>query len=68
MCPGRFFAKQEIMLAVAMIVSRFDVEFVDWVNHDGSRSDRPAADDKKAIGSGAVSPDRDMRVRWRRIS
>ncbi|KAF6816753.1 hypothetical protein CPLU01_13771 [Colletotrichum plurivorum] len=67
-CPGRFFAKQEIMLAVAMIVSRFDVEFVEWVKYDGTTSDRPAADDKTAIGSGAVSPDRDMRVRWRRIA
>ncbi|EXF77052.1 hypothetical protein CFIO01_01699 [Colletotrichum fioriniae PJ7] len=46
MCPGRFFAKQEIMLAVAMIASRFDIEFEDWVNFDGSRSERPPMNDK----------------------
>ncbi|KAK1966434.1 cytochrome P450 [Colletotrichum sublineola] len=67
MCPGRFFAKQEIMLAVAMIVTRFDVEFEDWVKFDGSSSDRPAINDKAYIGAGAVPPDRDMKVRWRRL-
>ncbi|KAI8151552.1 Cholesterol 7-alpha-monooxygenase [Colletotrichum sp. SAR 10_70] len=66
MCPGRFFAKQEIMLVAAMIVSRFEIEFIEWVTFDGVSSDRPAEDEKSAIGSGAVSPDRDMKVRWRR--
>ncbi|KAF4890595.1 Cholesterol 7-alpha-monooxygenase [Colletotrichum fructicola] len=66
MCPGRFFAKQEIMLVAAMIISRFEVEFIEWVTFDGVSSDRPAEDEKSAIGSGAVSPDRDMKVRWRR--
>ncbi|KAF4925828.1 Cholesterol 7-alpha-monooxygenase [Colletotrichum viniferum] len=66
MCPGRFFAKQEIMLVAAMIVSRFEIEFIEWVTLDGISSDRPAEDEKSAIGSGAVSPDRDMKVRWRR--
>ncbi|KAI8262806.1 Cholesterol 7-alpha-monooxygenase [Colletotrichum sp. SAR11_239] len=66
MCPGRFFAKQEIMLVAAMIVSSFEIEFIEWVTFDGDSSDRPAEDEKSAIGSGAVSPDRDMKVRWRR--
>ncbi|KAK1991888.1 cytochrome P450 [Colletotrichum falcatum] len=67
MCPGRFFAKQEIMLVVAMIVSRFDVEFQEWVKLDGSSSDRPAVNDKAYVGAGAVPPDRDMKLRWRRL-
>ncbi|KAK2059469.1 cytochrome P450 [Colletotrichum caudatum] len=67
MCPGRFFAKQEIMLAVAMIVTRFDVEFEDWVKFDGSRSDRPAINDKAYVGAGSVPPDRDMKIRWKRL-
>ncbi|KAI3528664.1 hypothetical protein CSPX01_16066 [Colletotrichum filicis] len=66
MCPGRFFAKQEIMLAVAMIASRFDIEFEDWVNFDGSHSERSPINDKAYVGAGAVPPDRDMRMRWRR--
>ncbi|KAF4775274.1 hypothetical protein HER10_EVM0008585 [Colletotrichum scovillei] len=66
MCPGRFFAKQEIMLAVAMIASRFDIEFEDWVNFDGSHSERPPMNDRAYVGAGAVPPDRDMRIRWKR--
>ncbi|CCF45829.1 hypothetical protein CH063_03708 [Colletotrichum higginsianum] len=67
MCPGRNFAKQEIMLAVAMIVSRFDIEFEDWVKPNGSDSDRPPMNDKAYVGAGAVPPDRDARLRWRRL-
>ncbi|ROT35576.1 cytochrome P450 [Sodiomyces alkalinus F11] len=71
-CPGRHFAKQEIMLAVAMLVSRFDMEFVDWVYHDDHNghartSDREAKEDDRFFGAASVPPDRDMRVRWRRI-
>lgn len=54
------------MLAVAMIASRFDIEFEDWVNFDGSRSERPPMNDKAYVGAGAVPPDRDMRIRWKR--
>jgi hypothetical protein len=41
------------------------VEFVEWVRSDGSRSERPAAD---STGNAvATHPDRDMKVKWRRI-
>ncbi|KAK3353843.1 cytochrome P450 [Lasiosphaeria hispida] len=67
MCPGRHFAKQEIMATLAIIVTTFDVEMVEWVTMDGkTRSDRPARDDLKWSGSAALPPDRDMKVRWRR--
>jgi len=67
-CPGRFFAKQEVMLTVAILVSRFDVEFDAWTNlEDGSVSDRPARNDAWFSGSAAMPPDRDMRVRMRRL-
>ncbi|KAK1750472.1 putative cytochrome P450 E-class, group IV [Echria macrotheca] len=65
-CPGRFFAKQEIMLTAAMLVSRFDIEFVEWTTLDGSPSDRPAQNDVRWSGGASVPPDRDMKVRWRR--
>ncbi|KAM7216356.1 putative cytochrome P450 E-class, group IV [Rhypophila decipiens] len=68
MCPGRFFAKQEMMMTVALLVSRFDIEFVEWTNlEDGSKSDRPAQNHAKFIGGAAVPPDRDMKVRWKRL-
>ncbi|KAM7211808.1 cholesterol 7-alpha-monooxygenase 4 [Rhypophila decipiens] len=66
-CPGRNFAKQEIMLTVAMLASRFDMEFVRWEKMDGTRSDREARGDPKYAGAAGVPPDRDMRVRWKRL-
>ncbi|RWA11965.1 hypothetical protein EKO27_g3134 [Xylaria grammica] len=65
-CAGRAFAKHEVLLAVAMMVSNFDVEFIEWVNPNGSRSDRPARD-HTGYGNGiAAPPDRDMKLSWRR--
>ncbi|KAM7212118.1 Cytochrome P450, partial [Rhypophila decipiens] len=66
-CPGRHFAKQEILLAVVSIVTRFDIEFVEWARTDGTKSDREARDDPKATGPGTRPPDRDMKVRWKRL-
>ncbi|KAK1752329.1 cytochrome P450 [Echria macrotheca] len=66
-CPGRHFAKQEIMLSLALIVSKFEIEFLGWEKFDGSPSDRPPKEDSKYAGAAAVPPDRDMRVRWKRI-
>ena len=65
-CPGRHFAKQEIMLTLAMIVSRFDIEYLGWTMLDGSVSDRPARDNERYCGAAAVPPDRDMKVRLRK--
>lgn len=68
MCPGRFFAKQEMMMTVALMVSRFDIEFVEWTHlEDGSHSDRPAQNHPSFIGGASVPPDRDMKVRWKRL-
>lgn len=67
-CPGRFFAKQEMMLTIALLVSRFDIEFVGWLNkEDGTPSDRPAENDPRWSGGAAVPPDRDMKVLFKRL-
>ncbi|KAI1656394.1 putative cytochrome P450 [Daldinia decipiens] len=67
MCPGRHFAKREIMMTIAMILAKFDLEFVEWTQLDGSLSDRPARNDKRYAGAAAMPPDRDMRIRWKRL-
>ncbi|KAM3426276.1 hypothetical protein NHJ13734_009550 [Beauveria thailandica] len=67
MCPGRHFAKQEIILAIATIVTKFDIELLEWTHLDGTKSDRPAMDDKTYAGFIAMSPDRDMKIRWKRL-
>lgn len=67
MCPGRHFAKQEIMLAITMLVNKFDIEFMEWTNPDGTTSERGAQDDKRYAGFIAMAPDRDMKIRWKRL-
>ncbi len=67
MCPGRHFAKQEIMMCIAMMVTRFDMEFEAWVKLDGTPSDRPPLNDDRWAGAAAVPPDRDMKTRCKRL-
>ncbi|KAI0885808.1 putative cytochrome P450 [Annulohypoxylon maeteangense] len=66
-CTGRYFANAEVLLAISMILSRFEVEFIEWVMPDGSHSDRPALDDIEYANAVASPPDRDMKVRWRKM-
>ncbi|EUC42425.1 hypothetical protein COCMIDRAFT_103526 [Bipolaris oryzae ATCC 44560] len=68
MCPGRHFAKQEILLAIAVMVTKFDIEFVGWKNLDGSNSNRSAQDDRRFAGFIAMSPDREMEIRIRKVT
>lgn len=66
MCPGRYLAKSEILMTVALVVSRFDVEVVGWTTWDGSPSHRAAEGDIRFCGAGAIPPDREMKIRWSR--
>jgi cytochrome P450 len=65
-CPGRHFAKQEIMSVVAMLVVNLDMELKEWMQMDGTKSDRVPLDDQRYCGTAAMPPDRDARIRWRR--
>ncbi|OTA57645.1 cytochrome P450 [Hypoxylon sp. EC38] len=67
-CAGRYFANAEILLTISTIISRFEIEFIDWVMPDGSYSDRAALDDVEYANAVAAPPDRDMKIRWRKIS
>ncbi|KAK4442767.1 cytochrome P450 [Podospora aff. communis PSN243] len=67
MCPGRFIAKQEILMTLATMVARFDVEFLGWETLDGKPSEREAGDDPRYDGTIATPPDREMKVRWKRL-
>jgi cytochrome P450 len=68
MCPGRFFAKQEILTAVAVMILKFDIEFVEFIHHNGRTSERGPEADVNGAGAGALFPDRDIMVRLRRTS
>ncbi len=54
-------------MTVASVVARFDVEFVEWTKLDGTPSDRPAQNDALHAGEAAMPPDREMKVRWKRL-
>ncbi|KAF2177972.1 cytochrome P450 [Zopfia rhizophila CBS 207.26] len=66
-CAGRNFAKPEVLLTVAMIISNFDIEFIEWLKLDGTHSERPALDNTGYANAAATPPDREMKVMWRRI-
>lgn len=66
-CTGRFFAKQEIMVAAALFILKFEIEPQGWVTHSGKMATRAAMPDASFAGSGVLPPDRDMMVRIKRI-
>jgi len=66
MCPGRHFAKREIITAMSMLVLSFDIELEGYVHKDGTKSDRGPKNDPWYCGTAAMPPDRDLKLRWRR--
>jgi len=67
MCPGRHFAKQEMITAMALLVINFDIELVEYVNNDGSTSMRAPKDNPWYCGTAAMPPDLDLKIRWKRL-
>ena len=66
-CPGRFFAEREILAAVAMVVTLYDMDFVRYSQLDGESSNRGPGMEK-AECRGIVSLDRDVVVDFRKRS
>ncbi|KAE9363129.1 cytochrome P450 [Stipitochalara longipes BDJ] len=66
-CAGRHFAKQEIMAAIALVVSKFDFELEGYVAMDGKKSERGPLDDVWYCGTAAMPPDRDLMVKMTRV-
>ncbi|MBE3048408.1 cytochrome P450 [Candidatus Bathyarchaeota archaeon] len=64
MCPGRNYAKQEILAAVALFFACFEVEPLHFVDGRGRRSERGPEVGREARGVARI--DRDLRVRLRR--
>ncbi|KAF7509612.1 hypothetical protein GJ744_007650 [Endocarpon pusillum] len=73
-CPGRVFAKQEILAAVARVLVGFEFEFVDWVETGTERVVGKKSVDgrgfpghkKGSMGLGVMAMEWDARVRVRR--
>lgn len=54
-------------MTLAALVTRFEIELIEWTYRDGSKSDRPAQNDQSYIGAVGIPPDRDMKIRWKRL-
>lgn len=65
-CPGRHFAKQEVLMTIAVLVTNFDLELVNWIKPDGSVPDAPPRDDRAYTGFVVRPPDCDIKIRWKR--
>ena len=55
------------MITLGALIGRFDIEFLEWTTSNGEKSDRPAENDEKYAGAVAMPPDREMKVRWKRL-
>ncbi|KAK3671323.1 hypothetical protein LTR78_008783 [Recurvomyces mirabilis] len=65
-CPGRVFAKQEALGALAMILLRFEFEVKGFKDMDGKTTAHFPGFAKAFPGSGALVPGGDMMVKIRR--
>lgn len=62
-CPGRVFAKQEVLASVALILLAFDVEPLGFVDEQGNPTKKFPGLRKSYSGSGIMATDADMKVR-----
>ncbi|EHK97643.1 putative Cholesterol 7-alpha-monooxygenase [Glarea lozoyensis 74030] len=67
-CSGRFFAKQEILAAVAIFVTKYDIEFQGWLDTKGKLTDKAPIPDETMAGVGVLPPCGDARVKITRVS
>lgn len=67
-CPGRIFAKQEAIAALAMVLSRFELDVKGFVELDGTATDQFPGFKKAFPGSGALVPGGDIMVKVRKRS
>ena len=65
-CPGRVFAKQEGMGALAMILLRFEFDVLGFVDKDSKAIDHFPGFANQYPGAGALTPGGDFKVRMRR--
>lgn len=65
-CPGRVFAKQEGIGALAMILLRFDFEVLGFLDKQGKDIDRFPGFADQYPGAGALVPGGDLKVKMKR--
>ena len=66
MCPGRNFAKQEILASVATVLTTFDITPLSYLDEHGRATEKFPTMRNGLLGSGTMATDEDMKVRLRR--
>ncbi|KEF56519.1 uncharacterized protein A1O9_06706 [Exophiala aquamarina CBS 119918] len=74
-CPGRVFAKQEILIALAMLLMQFEIKFVEYLGTDktgttvglGTQPSGFPRVKRQYAGNGTLLMDGDIRVQLRRL-
>ena len=62
-CPGRAFAKQEMIATVALVLSKFELNFVKFSDENGNSVEQFPGVRDAVIGSLLLNPRGDMRVK-----
>ncbi|KAJ9649227.1 hypothetical protein H2199_000001 [Coniosporium tulheliwenetii] len=65
-CPGRVFAKQEVLACLAMVLLGFEFEALGYVEESGRKRDKFPTLRHGYSGSGTVVMDGDVKVRMKR--
>jgi hypothetical protein len=65
-CPGRVFAKQEILGAVATVLLNYDIEPIGFVDGQGKESNKFPVFKRRFAGSGVMPVDGDLHVKIKR--
>ena len=66
-CPGRVFAKQEILGAVATVLLNYDIEPINFIDGQGNeKRERFPVFERRFAGSGVLPVDGDLKVKIKR--
>ena len=65
-CPGRVFAKQEVLASVALLLLGFDFEVIGFMDEKGGKADKFPGLRNAYLGSGVVVVGGDMKVKIKR--
>jgi hypothetical protein len=65
-CPGRIFAKQEVMASVALLLLEFDIEVLNYTDLEGNLTETFPEMKDSYQGSGIVAMNGDVKVRMKR--
>ena len=67
-CPGRVFAKQQVLAVVAMVLLNYDIQPVKFLDGRGKETDKFPCLSRRLPGSGVIAMEGDMEVRMKRRS